>query len=194
MNLLLEYERNFDYIKARKWMADNWHISIYLSIAYSQMQNRRAFQINKLLFVWNLLLSIFSTIGSIRAIQEVGYVMKNDGIIASVCHQNNYTVGAGLWAILFALSKVLELFDTIFLVLRKKPVIFLHWYHHVTVLMLCWYAYTQNSSTGKWFTLVNYSIHSFMYAYYAVQSIGLRVPSTLSKAITMAQIFQMVFG
>lgn len=38
----------------------------------------------------------------------------------------------------FALSKPIELLDTLFLILRKRPVIFLHWYHHVTVLLYTW--------------------------------------------------------
>lgn len=33
----------------------------------------------------------------------------------------------GLWAFLFVLSKIVELGDTAFLVLRKRPIIFLHW-------------------------------------------------------------------
>lgn len=45
---------------------------------------------------------------------------------------------AGFWATMFVLSKVPELGDTIFIVLRKQPLIFLHWYHHATVLVYSW--------------------------------------------------------
>jgi hypothetical protein len=41
-------------------------------------------------------------------------------------------------AIMFAWSKVAELGDTLFLVLRKREVIFLHWYHHASVIALTW--------------------------------------------------------
>ena len=38
----------------------------------------------------------------------------------------------GLWVGLFIYSKMPELLDTAFLTFQKKPVIFLHWFHHVT--------------------------------------------------------------
>ena len=34
---------------------------------------------------------------------------------------------AGYWTFMFVMSKVPELGDTIFIVLRKQPLIFLHW-------------------------------------------------------------------
>jgi hypothetical protein len=37
----------------------------------------------------------------------------------------------------FTVSKVFELWDTFFIVVRKRPLILLHWYHHVTVLCVC---------------------------------------------------------
>lgn len=42
--------------------------------------------------------------------------------------------------------QVPELVDTLFIVLRKKPLIFLHWYHHITVLLFCWHAFATLSA------------------------------------------------
>lgn len=51
------------------------------------------------------------------------------------------------WA--FCFSKLPELIDTVFIVLRKQPLIFLHWYHHASVLVYCWFSYQDYSSTGR---------------------------------------------
>lgn len=55
-----------------------------------------------------------------------------------------------------------------FLVLEKKPVIFLHWYHHVTVLLYCWHSYATRSSAGVFFISMNYGVHALMYYYFAL--------------------------
>ncbi|CAG2105539.1 unnamed protein product, partial [Medioppia subpectinata] len=202
MNVFRHIEGNFNTTQSHQWMTDHWHISVYLSIAYLcviyglklQMQNRKPLDINGYLFAWNAFLTIFSTIGTLRAVDEMSHVLGNHGLKYSICSKEYHTYGSGLWGFLFSFSKSFELFDTVFLVLRKRPVILLHWYHHVTVLMFCWWSYSLNSSTGRWFTFVNYTVHMFMYAYYTLQSVGVKVPSVLAKAITMGQIFQMIFG
>ena len=52
-----------------------------------------------------------------------------------------------------------ELGDTVFVVLRKKPLIFLHWYHHVTVLLYCWHSYYEQTTYGLYFICMNYTVH-----------------------------------
>ncbi|CAG2108067.1 unnamed protein product [Medioppia subpectinata] len=202
MNVINDLEINFNTTECQKWFVQNWHISVYLSIAYVcviyvlklWMRNKNAFKLNVYLFVWNTLLAVFSTIGTFRVLNEMLYRLVNHGFDYSICSQEYHTQGSGLWIFLFIFSKSFELLDTIFLVLRKKPVMFLHWYHHVTVLIFCWWSYSLYAGTGFWYAFVNYTVHSFMYTYYALQSMGVRVPSALSKAITIGQIFQMFFG
>ena len=73
--------------------------------------------------------------------------------------------------IVYLISKVPELGDTIFIVLRKQRLIFLHWYHHVTVLIYCWYSFSQYTAPARWFVVMNFIVHSIMYTYYAFKAL-----------------------
>eukprot|EP01006_Ploeotia_vitrea_P016193 TRINITY_DN46735_c0_g1_i1.p3 TRINITY_DN46735_c0_g1~~TRINITY_DN46735_c0_g1_i1.p3 ORF type:complete len:208 (-),score=85.69 TRINITY_DN46735_c0_g1_i1:66-689(-) len=95
-----------------------------------------------------------------------------------------------MWA--FTLSKVAELVDTVFLVLRNKPVMFLHWYHHTTVLLFTWYANSWRFSTGWWFGIVNAFVHTVMYWYYYRRACGVKL--SYDKLITKIQLGQMGLG
>ena len=101
----------------------------------------------------------------------------------------------GLWAFLFCCSKAPELVDTFFIVLRKQKLIFLHWYHHITVFVYCWYHYGNIINLAQWFISMNYFIHAIMYFYYAVRASGwYRPPVWVNIFITSLQLMQMVFG
>ena len=99
-----------------------------------------------------------------------------------------------LWMFMFTLSKVIELGDTLFIVLRKSPLTFLHWYHHITVLVYCFYSLQNGYEIGFWFGGINFLIHTVMYSYYALKAMGYRLPSTLAQLITVLQILQMIVG
>ena len=92
------------------------------------------------LAVWNLLLAVFSAAGFLRTAPHLLFYAWRSGGWASVCAPAETAFGqgaVGLWVMLFIFSKIPELVDTVFLVIAKKPVIFLHWYHHSTVLLYC---------------------------------------------------------
>jgi hypothetical protein len=95
---------------------------------------------------------------------------------------------------LFIFSKIPELVDTVFIVLRKKPLIFLHWYHHVTVLLFCWNSYATGAGSGLYFVAMNFTVHALMYGYYCLQSLGLCPKSFPAVLITISQIAQMLVG
>ena len=60
-----------------------------------------------------------------------------------MCYTDSFaTPPVAVWGWIYALSKIAELGDTAFIVLRKRPLPFLHWYHHVTVLVFTWYSVT----------------------------------------------------
>jgi hypothetical protein len=161
------------------------------------MKDRKPFGIKNELAAWNLFLSVFSFCGMFRTVPHLLHMLATKPFQDTICQASevNYGEGAtGFWVMLFIFSKVPELIDTVFIVLRKKPLIFLHWYHHITVLAFCWHSYATESSTGIYFVAMNYSVHAVMYGYYFLMATGNKPKWLPPMAITMAQISQMFIG
>ena len=78
---------------------------------------------------------------------------------------------------------------------QRKKVIFLHWFHHTTVLLYCWHAFHHEIAPGIWFAAMNFGVHMIMYSYYFAMACRLRrVASMIAPIITVLQIAQMVVG
>lgn len=199
------FENTFDPRWSTGWWRDNWWtaffwIGAYITFIYGGqyiMKDRPRFELRKILCVWNIVLAVFSTMGALRMTPEIIHLLQNFGFSFSVCVAGkpflDNRVG-GFWNWMFTLSKVPELGDTVFIVLRKQPLIFLHWYHHVTVLLYAWYSYSDYIATARWFVCMNYLVHSVMYSYYALKAMKFRVPRWIAMTITTAQLAQMIMG
>jgi len=148
------------------------------------------------LALWNLFLSVFSFIGMSRVVPHTFMMMYTMTLEQQICTSPEFSYGdgaAGLWVMLFCVSKVFELIDTFFIVVRKKPLMFLHWYHHVTVLLYTWFSYSKRNP-GVYFVAMNYSVHAFMYGYYFLMAMNW-LPKWFNPIyLTIAQISQMFWG
>ncbi|XP_061685853.1 elongation of very long chain fatty acids protein 6-like [Syngnathoides biaculeatus] len=198
-----DFEKHFDQTEARRWMEDYWGASFAVSAVYAAlvfggqryMRPHPKMNLRKVLFVWSLTLALFSAMGVARTGQYMFQILANGGLRRSVCDQSIYNGPVSkFWAFAFAMSKVPELGDTMFIVLRKKRLLFLHWYHHITVLLYSWYSYKEMVAGGGWFMTMNYGVHALMYTYYAGRAAGARVPRALAAVITAAQLAQMAAG
>lgn len=47
---------------------------------------------------------------------------------------------------------------------------------------------------SRWYTVLNYGVHSLMYPYFAARAMDVRVPAKFSKLITTLQFGQMIIG
>lgn len=97
-----------------------------------------------------------------------------------------------MWCVVFYLSKYYELLDTVLLAARGRPLAFLHVYHHIIIIPLV-LAFIRAEIAYFWVGVVfNATIHTFMYYYYFMDSLGYRL--WWKSHLTKAQIFQFCWG
>jgi len=202
--LTSDLEQKYDPVVASNFVKSMPYLPLYFIVVYLigifggqyLMKDKKPFDLRTTLAYWNLSLAIFSFIGVCRTVPTLLYFMANMTYKEVNCTPYWVTHGGaevGFWSALFAVSKFVELFDTAFIVLRKRPLLFLHWYHHVTVLCFTYYAcYFEHA--GFFFVGMNYTVHSLMYFYYFLMA-KKSVPKWFRPQwITFLQISQMVVG
>ena len=201
---VFKFEQEFDEPKFDKYMKEHWgdcfvYSFIYVLVVFGTkrwMEKRPRYDLRPYLAVWSSILAVFSIFGTIRTLPELITALKYHGLEYTICNKSYFEGVTAFWCATFTLSKVVELGDTLFIVLRKQNLIFLHWYHHITVLMYVWYSYPGHGAPfGRWFMCMNFLVHSVMYSYYALKAMRLfAVPKFVSMFITFLQIAQMIIG
>lgn len=203
---ITSWEENFDIPASIAMFQNNSHfpylmgVVIYLSILYfgqKLMANREPFKLRVPLILWNSSLAIFSIVGFFRVAPEMFHTLNKFGFQHTICNNSWVHVKPTcVWIYLFVLSKSPELVDTIFLVLKKQKLIFLHVYHHSTVLIFSWFIYHWSVAAARWFCTMNFFVHSIMYTYYALKAMPnfIKIPKWISMLITTSQTLQMVIG
>lgn len=194
---------NFSDTVAKEWVRERQPLALQASLVYvilifsikRIMKNRQPFELTLPLNIWNFILAVFSIAGTIKMSPEFFGTINKLGLQGSYCKIEHFTEGTnGYWAWLFIASKLVELVDTQFLVLRKRPLMFLHWYHHVLTLIYAFYSYPHSPGFNRWGIYMNFFVHAFMYSYYFLRSMKIRVPGALAQLITTLQIVQFIFG
>jgi hypothetical protein len=175
-----QFEKDFDVRPWFMFVYNNWWLPVVSILLYGAMIQvvprltaKKPVKCDKVLAYWNLLLATFSIMGTIRIVPHFLWITATHTFKETVCNAPYYVNGdgaTGLWVLLFTFSKVVELFDTMFICLKGRKPIFLHWYHHVSVLYFAWAAH-EAAHPGLYFIAMNYSVHSVMYTYYYLMAI-----------------------
>ncbi|KAK9303420.1 hypothetical protein QLX08_004903 [Tetragonisca angustula] len=161
------------------------------------MENRKPFELKKILLYYNLLQVALSTWLFYESLAS-GW----GGYYSFRCQPVDYSnspmamrMARGCWWYYF--SKFTEFFDTIFFVLRKKnnQVSRLHVIHHGVMPISVWFGVKFSpGGHSSFFGMLNTFVHIVMYSYYFLAALGPKIQPYLwwKKYLTALQMVQFV--
>jgi len=193
----------FNYLPIKEFLDSNYVCPAVAVVAYmlfcyfgqKYMIDRKPFAFRKTMAAWNLFLSVYSMMTVLRGIPAL-YYLTTSPLKETLCNDPTKIYGGSndLWTILFVLSKFAELIDTFFIVAHKKPLIVLHWWHHISVLIYTWVAFQERTPSAAFFGPMNACVHSVMYFYYFLMAVNMKPKWFNAIWITVFQLAQMVVG
>ncbi|KAL4081334.1 GNS1/SUR4 family-domain-containing protein [Scleroderma yunnanense] len=154
------------------------------------MKDRAPFKLTTLFRAHNLFLSVFSFILVVLLGEEVFSTWMKLGSYRILCAEEAFTPRIEFYLVMAYLIRYYEFIDTVFLALRKKPLTFLHVYHHSATAVLS-FVQLNGRATVCWVAaLLNLGIHAIMYYYYFATAGGARF--WWKKHLTTLQIIQFI--
>lgn len=152
----------------------------------------RPFDLRPVVVAHNLALSLLSCALGAAVASSMWRLWSAHGLASAFCDEGGEHTRGRLIALVYVnyLFKYVELFDTVLLVLRGRPTPFLHVYHHAATLCLCWSQLRAESCVQSVPIVLNCWVHFFMYGYYGLHAMGVRV--WWKRLLTSGQIAQFV--
>eukprot|EP01105_Mastigella_eilhardi_P006319 TRINITY_DN17932_c0_g1_i1.p1 TRINITY_DN17932_c0_g1~~TRINITY_DN17932_c0_g1_i1.p1 ORF type:complete len:304 (-),score=93.55 TRINITY_DN17932_c0_g1_i1:63-884(-) len=159
------------------------------------MRNRKPMSLKALTIAYNVFQVVLSAVLCLVTAFSVVYTADKTGWWPLLCEPLNESAKGimGLCLLVYHLNKYVELLDTIFLCLRKKRIIFLHVFHHGSMVPVTWFwLWGGHTSSAMWCVFINCFIHILMYYYYLKSDLG--QPPRWKQFLTMLQIIQLSSG
>jgi len=198
---------NFEYVPGEMPLS-SWEIPMSTAFGYlvvvwvlkKIMTNRKPFGLKFFLILHNSFMCVWSFIMALGMgyyliydlLEKVNYSPAAYYETLTCDHDQKFTNKGGFyfWVYIFYISKYYELVDTVFICLKKRPLIFLHVYHHFMTLILVWVC-LEYKPVAQWVAeFTNAIVHTPMYFYYLLAVLKIKFPG--KQMITIGQIIQFI--
>lgn len=122
---------------------------LVIGLLHKWMKPRKPFELKYLITAHNMFLCLISLWMAAGITVRISHVLQNYGLFSLYCGSTQEEDDKlFFWTNMFYISKYYELLDTIFVVLRKKPLSFLHVWHHCSVVFVCYLGNYQETIMG----------------------------------------------
>ena len=137
-----------------------YYILIEKSIDFFSKREVNRNVLNKVVKKYNITISLISWFIFFVTLYENWNLLNYSGLVCSNHYNSMIT--------LFYYLKYIEWTDTIFLVIKKKNLSFLHYFHHMIVPLFVYANYAFVNTAGQSYVIMSNSLaHGLMYLYYA---------------------------
>ncbi|XP_030369188.1 elongation of very long chain fatty acids protein F [Scaptodrosophila lebanonensis] len=172
------------------------YLAFVLHYGPKWMQNRRPFELKLVMQIYDVIQVVFNSILFVYGLYYSVFQSEYSILCQVADHSNTQPWMMRLLYSTYGyfLLKYLDLFDTVFIVLRKKnsQISFLHVYHHAGMAFASFiYITFLGGSHASMLGVLNLLVHTVMYSYYFASSIG-ALQQTLwwKRHITQLQLVQ----
>lgn len=175
------------------WPVVTTALASYLAIIFGIreiMRDRSPQRLNTLFRIHNAFLSAGSLILLVLMMEEVGSIRLTNTTYGTMCDESSWTERLEFYYMINYYFKYIELFDTVFLALKKKPLAFLHVFHHSATALLCFVQLNGKTSVSWVVISLNLAVHVIMYYYYFATAGGAKI--WWKKYLTSMQIIQFI--
>ncbi|KZT30578.1 GNS1/SUR4 membrane protein [Neolentinus lepideus HHB14362 ss-1] len=165
----------------------------YLATVFSirkYMKDKAPMKLTTLFQLHNIILSAGSGLLLALMVEEVVPLWWKHGMFYAMCSDGAWTSRLEFYYMINYYIKYVELLDTAFLAVKKKPLAFLHVFHHSATALLC-YCQLNGKTSISWIPItLNLTVHVLMYYYYYATAGGAKI--WWKKYLTTMQILQFV--
>ncbi|KAH8306960.1 hypothetical protein KR044_001656, partial [Drosophila immigrans] len=175
------------------------YLLFILKFGKKYMENRKPYNLKNILIGYNIFQVICN--GILFSIQFYYYFIDSPydlECMKSLPSDSSHKSIERTIAYIYFINKIMDLLDTIFIVLRKnyKQITLLHVFHHVIMVYITYCVHRFYGVGGQFFTIgfLNTFVHTIMYFYYLLSAKYPELKGSLwwKKYITLIQIIQFV--